>query len=347
MRFRSSGKRSRRAGLAGALLALVGFLAIAGHGSTAHAVATTCGNPACTQVAGLSTDAFSLGSWNGSAVSLSQTLNHCVFSNKPNNANPKNYDATVVGEGTAGGAFLLTGPGGATLSYQVELADPGGTFTTMTSGSAINFPALDNATFDSCTNSGTNAGGQRLRITVFGTDMEVLLAGTYSGTLRLTAVTGNASSFQVSGTISVTLPGLVRLTGLQSNLDFAAWDPDAGLDLTVSDTSLCVWSNNAGRNYSVTATTTAGSFALQHAGQNPIPFEVYWASTSGVSTVGAATALTYATPETFTSAVTRTDCAAGFNGSLVLRVTDAALASAVALATPYTSALTLTVGAPP
>ncbi len=320
---------------------------VAAMGGQARATATTCGNPACTQVAGLTGDTFNLGAWNGSAASLTQTLNHCVFSNKPNNTTPKNYDATVLGEGTAGGAFLLTGPGGATLAYQVELADPAGSFSTMTSGAALNFPALSNAEFDSCTNSATNAGGQRLRITVFGTDMASLLAGTYSGTLRLTAVTGNATSFQISGTISVTVPGLVRLSGLQSNLDFGSWNPDAGLDLTLSDTSLCVWSSNTGNNYSVTATTTAGDFLLEHAGQSPIAYQVFWAASAGISSVGSGTEVLYDTPEVFTSTATASDCSGGFNSSLILRITDAELASAVALATPYTSTLTLTIGPPP
>ena len=338
-------RRSRLALLVAACLIALA-LAAAPEGP-AQATATTCGNPACTQVAGLSGDTFALGAWNGSATSLTQTLNHCVFSNKPNNATPKNYDATVVGEGTAGGAFLLSGPGGATLAYQVELADPAGTFATMTAGSALNFPALTAAVFDSCTNSGTNAGGQRLRITVFGTDMAAKSAGTYTGTLRLTAVTGNASSFQISGTISVTVPGLVRLSGLHANLDFGTWDPDAGLGLTLSDSSLCVWSSNAGGNYNLTATTTAGDFLLQHAGQDPIAYELYWATSAGITSPGSATQVSYATPTTFATSASQSDCSGGFNSSLVLRITEAELAAAAALATPYTSALTLTLGPPP
>lgn len=338
-------RRSRLTVLAASLLLAVAVTA--SPGTPARATATTCGNPACTQVAGLTGDTFALGTWNGISASLTQTLNHCVFSNKPNNTTPKNYDATVVGEGTAGGAFLLSGPGGATLAYQVELADPAGTFSTMTAGAAQNFPALTAAVFDFCTNSGTNAGGQRLRITVFGTDMASKAAGTYSGTLRLTAVTGNATSFQISGTISVTVPGLVRLSGLQANLDFGTWDPDAGLAVTVSDSSLCVWSSNTGNNYTVTATTTAGDFLLQHSGQNPITYEVFWASSSGVTSPASATQVFYNAPSTFNSSATQSDCSGGFNSSLILRISDAEMAAATALVTPYTSALTLTVGPPP
>jgi len=327
-------------------------LALAGR---ADATQTTCGNPACTQVAGLSGDAFSLGTWNGAAVSLSTTLNHCVFSNRPNSGT-RIYSAVALGEGTTGGAFVLSGPGG-TLPYQVELADGTGgsvAFTVMTTAVSLNLTALtggSGGTFDSCTNSPTNVGGQQVRLTVFGSDMLTRTPGDYTGTMRITATTttgGTASSFQLSGTIKVTIPGLVRLSGLQSNLTFGTWNPDAGVGLTIGDASLCVWSNNVGGGYSVTASASPGAtFALQQPGQPTIPYEVYWAASAGVSGTGPATQLTHNLATAFAASAVTTDCSGGSNTSLVLRITDSDLAAAKALVTPYTSVLTLTVGQPP
>ena len=101
-----------------------------------------------------------------------------------------------------------------------------------------------------------------MRIRIFESDMVNFAAGTYSGTLRLDVATpvGSATDFETSGTISIEIPELVRLLRLQNNFDFGNWDPDSGTGQTVSDSSVCVWSNHLSDAYTVTATTTAGSF---------------------------------------------------------------------------------------
>jgi len=188
----------------------------------ALAVPSGCGSPACVNIAGLTGDTFDLGTWNGTANTVtSSTLRHCVFSNRPNSGS-KTYDVTPSGVGTAGGAFLLSGPGG-DLPYEVQIRDGNGGsigFTTVLANAVASFTSLSEANFDFCSDSVTSNRGQRMRIKVFETDMQTFAAGTYSGTLRLDVATpvGSATDFETSGTISIEIPELAAAPAEQLRL---------------------------------------------------------------------------------------------------------------------------------
>lgn len=327
-------------GAAAALLLVAGLAA----GGPAGAVPSGCGAPACINLAGFASDDYNLGSWNGAANTVRVNLRHCVFSNRPSSGT-KTYDANAVGVGTTGGAFLLAGPGG-DLPYEVEINDGSG-FVAMTAGVDDNFDSLSEAVFDSCSDSATSAGGQRLRVTVLETDMEAFAAGTYTGTLRLNVATtvGSATDFEINSSLSIEIPPLVRLNGLRNTFGFGTWDPDSGDGLELSDNAVCVWSNNAADTYTVTATTATGAFEMLQAG-DPIAFDVWWSGQPGISSVAASEAmLDYNVPETFTTDATVTNCSGGSTASIVLAVSETALASAVSGA--YAADLLITVGVAP
>lgn len=303
-----------------------------------------CGSPACVNIAGLSGDDFDLGTWNGAANTVRLNLRHCVFPNRPN-AGAKTYNATITGVGTPGSAFLLAGPGG-NLPYDVEINDGSG-FVLVAAGVQDNFAALSEATFDSCSDSATSSGGQRLRVTVYETDMETFPAGTYSGSLRVdvAAPQGSASDFETSGTISIEIPPLVRLLGLRNTFGLGSWDPDSANGKELSDNAVCVWSNHASGQYTVTVTSATGALEMVQGG-DAVPFEVWWSGTAGIDTVaGSETQLFYGTPETFTTTATTTACTGGNTASMVVAASEDALAAAVS--GDYTADLLVTVGLAP
>lgn len=310
----------------------------------AGAVPSGCGGAACVNIQGLAGDTFDLGTWNGAANQLRVALRHCVFSNRPASGT-KTYDATVTGVGTPGSAFVLAGPGG-NLPYQVEINDTSG-YAPVTANVAANFLSISEAQFDSCTNSATNNGGQQLRVTVLETDMETFETGTYSGTLRIDVATpvGGATDFEVSGTISVEIPPLVRLNGLKNGFNFGNWNPNTQTEVVNFDDDVCVWSNHPSDGYTVTLTSDTGALEMSD-GANSLPYEVWWAETAGVSTVAGADAqLSYNTPEVFTATATTTACTGGGTASMVAAIGEAALSAAVAGA--YTTTLLVTIGFAP
>lgn len=315
----------------------------------ALAVPSGCGTPACVNIAGLTGDTFDLGTWNGTANSVtSATLRHCVFSNRPNSGT-KTYEVTPTGEGTAGGAFVLSGPGG-DLPYEVEIRDgTGGSipFTVVTAGVTASFTSLSEANFDLCSDSATSNRGQRMRVRVYETDMVDLVAGTYSGSLRLDVATpvGSATDFEISGTISIEIPDLVRLLRLQNNFNFGTWDPDSGAGQSIADSSVCIWSNDASAAYTVTATATAGAFEMTQGG-DAVPFRVWWSDSEGISTVAASDQeLAYNVPATFFADGSGIDCGGGSNASVVIETDEDGLAAAIAGA--YTTDMTITIGVAP
>ncbi len=314
-----------------------------------QAVPSGCGGPACVKIAGLTGDTFDLGTWNGTANTLtSATLRHCVISNRPNSGT-KTYEVTPSGVGTTGGAFLLSGPGG-DLPYEVQIRDGSGgsiPFTMVTAGSPSSFTSLSEANFDLCSDSPTSNRGQRMRIRVYETDMVALVSGTYTGTLRLDVATpvGNASDFEITGTISVEIPELVRLLRLRNNFNFGTWDPDSASGQTISDPSVCVWSNHVSNAYTVTATATSGAFEMTQAG-DAIPFHVWWSQSAGITSVAASDQeLSYNTPATFFGDGSDIDCGGGSNASIVIETDEAGIAAAVAGA--YATDLTVTIGVAP
>lgn len=318
--------------------------ALLGGSGTVRAAPSGCGGPACVNVAGFSADSYDLGTWNGAANVVRSTNRHCVFSNRPNSP-PQTYDANVVGVGTTGGAFLLAGPGG-DLPYEVDINDGSG-FVLVTAGVDSNFASLSEAAFDSCSDSATSAGGQRLRVSVFETDMETFAAGTYTGTLRLDVATpiGGGSDFETNSTLSIEIPPLVRLNGLRNTFAFGNWDPDSGDGVELADNAVCVWSNHASGQYTVTATTATGAFEMVQAGDT-VAFTAWWSGTAGISTVaGSEAELAYNTPDTFTTNADTTACASGNTASIVLAASEDALAAAVAGS--YSADLLITIGVAP
>lgn len=315
----------------------------------ALAVPSGCGKSPCVNIQGFAGDVFDVGSWNGIAnKERTSAIRHCVFSNRPKSGTAT-YNVTPSGVGTAGGAFLLTGPGG-DLPYQVEIRDGrGGSigWTVVTANTVSSFTSLSETNFDYCTNSATNSRGQRVRVTVFETDMETMQAGTYTGSLRLDVATpvGSATDSETSGTISVEIPELVRLLRLRNNFNFGTWNPDSGSQQEIADDTVCVWSNHSGGDYTVTATTTSGSFDMTSS-TDVLPFQVWWSQSPGVTSVAASDQqLAYDTPATFSSTATATDCGGGSTASIVVAATENSLSAATAGS--YTTSLIITIGSPP
>lgn len=145
----------------------------------------------------------------------------------------------------------------------------------------------------------------------------------------------NASS-QGDLTINLSIPNIVRITGL-TDIDLGTY---AGVDVSGSD-ALCVYRNVTG-NYSITAESTntdaGGTFKLKGAGADYIPYSVAW--THGGGTV-ALTENAQSNAPTGAS-TTSTTCGGGTNHSVAVTVlaTDADAATAVGA---YSDVLVLTV----
>ena len=217
----------------------------------------------------------------------------------------------------------------------------------VTAGAVSSFTSLSESNFDLCSDAAASSRGQRMRIRIFESDMVNFAAGTYSGTLRLDVATpvGSATDFETSGTISIEIPELVRLLRLQNSFNFGNWDPDSGSGQAVSDSSVCVWSNHLSNAYTVTATTTAGSFEMTQLGEG-VPFSVWWSQSAGVSSTAASDEeLAYNVPATFTTDGSSIDCGGGSNASIVIETQEDGLAAAIAGA--YTTDLTITIGLAP
>jgi hypothetical protein len=139
--------------------------------------------------------------------------------------------------------------------------------------------------------------------------------------------------------ISATVPGRVKLTKL-TDVTFSSVDPSVAASRAQS---VCVWSNTAGRLYTIRATGDgAGSAFTLAAGTATVPYTVQWASTSGQTSGSAMLAGTDLTSQS-SSAVTQ-DCGGGTSASLIVGIASTELQSMIA-ATPYTGTLTLLVSA--
>lgn len=146
---------------------------------------------------------------------------------------------------------------------------------------------------------------------------------------------GSTSLGSVS--ISATVPGRVKLTKL-SNVTFSSVDPSVAVS---NAQSVCVWSNTAGRKYTIKASGSGSSDAFTLTdGTDSVPYTVQWAQTAGQSTGLAMTAGTDLTDQS-SSAVTQ-DCVAGNSASLIVGIASPDLQGMTA-STPYTGTLTLLV----
>lgn len=151
-----------------------------------------------------------------------------------------------------------------------------------------------------------------------------------------TAVPPANASSQGDLTINLSIPNIVRITGL-TDINLGTY---AGVDVSGSD-ALCVYRNVTG-NYSITAESTntdaGGTFKLKGAGADYIPYSVDWTDTVGP------TALTEGLQDTTMTgaSITSTTCGGGTNHSVTVSV--AALDADAATATgAYSDVLVLTV----
>lgn len=140
--------------------------------------------------------------------------------------------------------------------------------------------------------------------------------------------------------ISATIPQRVQLTGL-ADFSFGTLDPASAAS---SAENVCVWSNTATKNYTITATGsgTSSAFTLTN-GSTTVAYGVQWSATSG-ATSGTALAVNTASPA-FASTATSPTCASGptTTAALVVGFTTAQLQGATGSATAYTGTLTLLV----
>lgn len=120
--------------------------------------------------------------------------------------------------------------------------------------------------------------------------------------------------------VSVTIPEQFRVSNLQ-DVSFGTW---GGGDLT-NNQNTCVYHNGDG-SYSITATSSTGSFALQN-GPDSLPFEVYFNNTP---TPAGGSALAYnSTTSTSGSNTTAADCSAGgLSANIRVRIAEGDLQAA-------------------
>jgi hypothetical protein len=174
---------------------------------------------------------------------------------------------------------------------------------------------------------------------------KVALAGAFS-VCALSASTANAATQGTLGatstgtvTITASVPNRARITGL-SDVSFLNQDPTSAAS---GAQNVCVWSNTATKNYTVTATGDGASNAFTLAnGALTVPYSVQWNASSGQTS---GTALTAGTASaTLTSTATHQICSSGptSSASLIVGIGTADL-GAMQAATTYTGVLTLVV----
>lgn len=147
-----------------------------------------------------------------------------------------------------------------------------------------------------------------------------------------------------TGTVNInaSVAGRVQISGLR---DVAFTNVDAGVAQSDAQ-NVCVWSNTAGRKYSINASGSGASsaFTLASGALAPVAYSVEWADTTGQT---AGTGLTSGTALTGrTSVATTPTCTAGpsKSASLVVKMAAADLQTMQAGAS-YTGVLTLLVAA--
>lgn len=334
-------------GLFGASLALGCFQAPA-HAANSQCNGLDPNTTPCADVSGAD-DSFTV-TWTGGNNTNSATRRNCALSNVP--VGSEMVDITINGTG-AGGALEASGAGG-TIPFVVQYRDAsGGSWVTMTPGSASSFTPLNEATFNTCDNSGSSSGGQRMRIRIVRNDIDHAPAGVYTGTFTVTADPpgGGLNKTDASATVTITLNELMNFTRLKTRFDDGIWD-FVGNEFN-RDNSVCVWTNNratfgGASSYDVTVTSDQGSFVLETGG-NMLPYSVYWASDLGSNiTVNNGTQLTYGSPTTFMTVGDEQSCPGGTNNAQMLVFWDEDdLSAAVGTPTPYTSVVTVEVSIPP
>ena len=302
----------------------------------------------CADVSGAD-DTFTV-TWTGNNDTNSAQHRNCALSNVP--VGSEMVDITITGTG-AGGALEASGSGG-TIPFVVQYREAsGGSWVTMTPGSASSFTPLNEATFNTCDNSGSSSGGQRMRVRIQRNNIDHAPAGVYTGTFTVTADPpgGGINKTDASATVTITLNELMNLSKLKASFNDNTWD-FAGDELN-RDNTICVWTNNrttfgGTSTYNVTVTSDQGSFVLA-SGSNTVPYSIYWGSDlPGNVTVGNGTELTYGVATTFTTVGDEQACAGGTENAQMLVFWDEDdLSAAVGTPTAYTSVVTVEVSIPP
>lgn len=139
--------------------------------------------------------------------------------------------------------------------------------------------------------------------------------------------------------ISASVPNRARITGL-TDVAFTNQDPSTA---ATNAQNVCVWSNTATKEYTITATGSGASsaFTLSN-GTTTVPYSVEWAASSG-QTSGTALA-TGTASAALTSTATQQSCASGpaASASLVVGITTTNLGT-MSAGSSYTGTLTLLV----
>ena len=140
--------------------------------------------------------------------------------------------------------------------------------------------------------------------------------------------------------ISASVPSRVQITGLA---DVAFTNQDPASDATRAQ-NVCVWSNTAGRSYTIRASGDGGAgnlFTLTN-GTGTVPYTVEWAATSG-QTSGTQLATGVASAAQASTAVSPTCAAApATRSSLIIKMASTDLLTMTS-GSSYTGTLTLLV----
>ncbi len=172
-------------------------------------------------------------------------------------------------------------------------------------------------------------------------------------------------AFALAGSAIVAVVLLPATASAQNNTmcvsrlnDLSATVSSFGSDLELADASILIEKRrnqpgNGNGNYEITASGSAGGgFNLVGPGGALLPYSVYWASSAGVTSSGAATQLTHSSAQVFNGGALQLsqgstlnscgDSGGADNASVVLRFSSAALSAAASGA--YSGTLTLLIG---
>lgn len=187
------------------------------------------------------------------------------------------------------------------------------------------------------TNDTRSAATRMMRLLMLGG----VAAGCFAAAPASATATQGSLGATSTGSITITasVPNRARITGL-TDVTFANQDPTSAAS---SAQDVCVWSNTATKNYTITASGSGASnaFTLSN-GSGTVPYSVEWAASSGQTS---GTALTKGTASsTLTSGAVNQTCSSAPTASATLLVkigtTDLALMTA---GSDYTGTLTLLV----
>ncbi len=139
--------------------------------------------------------------------------------------------------------------------------------------------------------------------------------------------------------ISATVLQRAQITGL-TDIAFGSLDPATAATASQSD---CVWSNTAGKGYTITATGsgTSGAFTLAY-NTKTVPYSVQWAATASQTSGTALTAGTASASLVTTATLPGCTAAPSTTSSLIVSIAATDLQTMVAAAS-YTGTLTLVV----